>query len=125
MFVYSVIYTVNRTCSFVILLRCTPANFQLPTIFLRFAPENGFSPPLRSGENLHSSNVRQFSNLSERSVDKLFAAADHHNSSTSCNPKSRQQIFQTFLLGFYIRNIFFLFSNIVQILYKFLDDISR
>jgi len=45
-----------------ILLRCTPENFQLPTIFPSQAPENGFSPPLRSGENLHSSNVRQFSN---------------------------------------------------------------
>jgi len=46
-----------------ILLRCTPENFQLPTIFPSQAPENGFSPPLRSGENLHSSNLRQFSNI--------------------------------------------------------------
>ena len=38
--------------------------FSIAYHFPSQAPENGFSPPLRSGENLHSSNVRQFSNFS-------------------------------------------------------------
>ena len=37
--------------------------FSIAYHFPELAKENGVSPSLRSGENLHSSNVRQFSNL--------------------------------------------------------------
>ena len=49
-------------------------DFTYHAIFLRFAPENGFSPPLRSGENLHSHSLHsgEFPNINQYFCMNLF-----------------------------------------------------